>query len=78
MWHVWRSAFRVLVGKPERRRQLGRFRRRLEDTAKVDGEEISGQGVDGIHLSHDRDRRRAVMHVVMNLAGSVKRGEFLD
>jgi hypothetical protein len=45
MWHAWRrSVYRVLVGRPEGRKQLGRLRRRWEDNIKMDLREI---GIDG-------------------------------
>ena len=54
-----RGAYRVLVGKPEGRRLLGRPRRRWEE--KLDG------GVDWIDLAQDRDKWRAHVNAVMNL-----------
>jgi len=41
MWHVWRrGAYRVLMGKPEGKRTLGRRRRRWEDNIKMDLQEV--------------------------------------
>jgi len=54
-----RDAYRVLVGRPEERRQLGKPRLRWEDYIKMDLQEI-GWGVDWIDLAEDRDRLRAV------------------
>jgi hypothetical protein len=48
-----RSAFRVLVGKLEGKRPLGRPRRRWEDNIKMDLQEV-GWGMDWIELAHDR------------------------
>jgi hypothetical protein len=62
-----RKLYKVLVGKPEGRRPLGRSRRRWEDGIRMDLREIGLGGVDWIRLAHDRDRWRAVMSAVMNL-----------
>jgi hypothetical protein len=47
---------RVLVGNPERKRPLGRPRRRLEDNIKMDLQEVGGGGGDWMELAQDRDR----------------------
>ena len=60
-----RGAYRVLVGKPEGRRQLERLRHRWEDTVKMDLREV-GWGMNWIDLSQDRERLRAVVNAVMN------------
>jgi hypothetical protein len=62
-----RNVYRVLVGKPEGRRPLGRPRRRWEDGIRMDLEEIGWGGVEWIHLAQDRDRWRALVNAVMNL-----------
>jgi hypothetical protein len=62
-----RKVYKVLVGKPEGRRPLGRPRRRWEDRTRMDLREIGLGGVDWIRLAQDRDRWRAVVSVVMNL-----------
>jgi hypothetical protein len=69
MWHAWdrREVYKVLVGKPEEKRPLGRPRRRWEDGIRMDVREIGLGGIDWIRLSQDRDRWRAVVSVVMNL-----------
>jgi hypothetical protein len=62
-----RGAYRVLVGKPEGRRPLGRSRRRWEANIKTDLLEVGCGCVDWIGLAHDRDRWRALVSAVMNL-----------
>ena len=56
---------RVLVGKPEGKRPLGRPRRRWEDNIKMDLQEVGG-GRDWMELAQDRDRWRALVNTVMN------------
>jgi hypothetical protein len=51
-----RGVYRVLVGKPEGKRPLGRPRRRREDNIKVDLQELGCGVVDWIELAQDRDR----------------------
>jgi hypothetical protein len=62
-----RKVYKVLVGKPEGRRPLGRPRCRWEDGVRMDLREIGLGGVDWIRLAQDRDRWRAVVSAVMNL-----------
>jgi hypothetical protein len=62
-----RNVYRVLVGKPEGKRPLGRPRRRWEDGIKMDLGETDWGGVAWIHLAQDRDRWRALVNAVMNL-----------
>jgi hypothetical protein len=61
-----KKVYKVLVGKPEGKRPLGRPRRRWEDGIRMDLREI-GLGVDWIRLAQDRDRWRAIASAVMNL-----------
>ena len=61
-----RGVHRVLVGKPEGNRLLGRLRRRWEDNIKMDLQEV-GAGGDWMELAQDRDRWRALVNAVMNL-----------
>ena len=61
-----RGVHRVLVGKPEGKRPLGRPRRRWEDYIKIDLREVRGGG-DWIELAQDRDRWRALVNTVMSL-----------
>ena len=60
-----RGVYRVLVGKPEGKRQLERPRRRWEDNIKIDLQEAGGGG-DWMELAQDRDRGRALVNTVMN------------
>jgi len=62
-----RGVYRVLVGKPEGKRPLGRHRHRWEDNIKMDLQEVGCGGMDWIELTLDRDRWRAVVNAVMNL-----------
>jgi hypothetical protein len=62
-----RNVYRVLVGKPERKRPLEGPRRRCEDGLKMDLREIGWGGVEWIQLAKDRGRWRAVVNAVMNL-----------
>ena len=62
-----RGVYRVLVGKIERNRPLGRPRRRWEENIKMDLQEVGCEGMDGIEVCQDRDRWRAIVNVVMNL-----------
>ena len=61
------DAYRVLVGKPEGRRPLGRPRRRWEDNIKLDLREVGSEGTDWIDVAQDRDKWRAFVNTVMNL-----------
>jgi hypothetical protein len=51
-----RSVYRLLVGKPDGRRPLGRPRRRWEDTIKADLQKMGCGGMDWMELAQDRDR----------------------
>jgi hypothetical protein len=63
-----RGAYRVLVGKPEGKRQLGRPRHRLEDNIKMELQEVGLEGfMDWIDLAEERDRWRALVNAVVNL-----------
>ena len=62
-----RGVHRVLVGKPEGKRPLGRPRCRWEDNIRMDLQEVGCGGMDWIELAQDRDRWWAVVNVVMNL-----------
>ncbi|PNF40800.1 Surfeit locus protein 1 [Cryptotermes secundus] len=62
-----RNAYRILVGKPEGKRPLGRPRRRWVDNIKMDLREIGWDGMDWIDLAKDRDQWRALVNTAMNL-----------
>ena len=72
-----RGVYRVLVGKPEGNRPLGRPRRRWEDNIKMDIQEVGCEGMDWIELAQDKDRWRALMFAVMNLRVPQNAGNFL-
>ena len=58
--------YRVLVGKPEGKRPLGRPRSRWKDNIKMDLQEVGYGGMDWIELAQDRDTWRALVNEVMN------------
>ena len=62
-----RGVYRVLLGKPEGRRQLGRTRRRWVDNIRMDLQEGGYGYMDWIGLAQDRDRWRTLVSAVMNL-----------
>ena len=72
-----RGVHRVLVGRPEGKRPLGRPRRRWEDNSKMDLREVGGGCEDWMELAEDRDRWRALVSTVMNLRVPKNAGNFL-
>ena len=62
-----RGVYRVLVGKPEGRRPLGRPRRRWVDNNRMDLQEVGCGYMNCIGLAQDRDRWRTLVSAVMNL-----------
>jgi hypothetical protein len=62
-----RGAYRVLVGRPEGKRPLGRPRNRWEDNIKMDLNDIGWKCAASIELAQNRDKWRAVVNAVMNL-----------
>jgi hypothetical protein len=62
-----RGVYRVLVGKPEGKRSLGRPRRRWVDNIRMDLQEVRCGHMDWIGLAQDRDRWRTLVSAVMNL-----------
>jgi len=73
----WREVYRVLVGKPEGKRPLGRPRRRWEDNIKMDLQEVGGGCGDWMELAQDRDRCWALVSTVMNVRVPKNAGNFL-
>ena len=63
---IGRGVHRVLVGKPEGKRPLGRPRRRWEDNIKMDLQEVGGGCGDWMELAEDRDSWRALVSTAMN------------
>jgi len=62
-----RGVYRILVGKPEGKRPLGRPGHRREDYIKIVLQELGCGGTDWIELAHDMDGWRALVNAVMNL-----------
>jgi hypothetical protein len=62
-----KNAYRILVGKPEGKRPLGRPRHRCVDNVKIDLRETGWDDMDWINLVQDRDQWRALVNMVMNL-----------
>jgi hypothetical protein len=62
-----KNAYRILVGKPEGKRPLGRPRRRCVDNIKMDLRDIGWDGVSWIDVAQDRDQLRALVNTVLNL-----------
>ena len=69
IWHMGeeRRVYRVLLGKPEGRRPLGRPRRRWVDNIRIDLQEVGCGYMDWIGLAQDTDRWRKLVSAVMNL-----------
>ena len=72
-----RGVYRVLVGKPEGKRPLGRPRRRWVDNIRMDLQEVGCGYMDWIELAQDRDRWRTLVSAVMNLRVPWNAGNFL-
>jgi hypothetical protein len=62
-----KGVYRVLVGKTEGKRTLGRLRCRWEGNIEMNLQEVGCGRMDWIDLAHDRDRWRALLNAVMNL-----------
>jgi hypothetical protein len=61
------NAYRILVGKPEGKKPLGRPRRRWVNNIQMDLREIGQNGMDWIDLAWDRHQWRALVNILMNL-----------
>ena len=72
-----RGAYRVLLGKPEGKRPLGRPRRRWVDNIRMDLQEVGCGYMDWIGLTQDRDRWETLVSAVMNLRVPEIAGNFL-
>ena len=72
-----RGVHRVLVGKSEGKRPLGRPRRRWEDNITMDLQEVVGGCGDWMELAQDKDRWRTLVSTVMNLRVPKTAGNFL-
>jgi hypothetical protein len=62
-----KNACKILVGKPEGKRPLGRPRRRCVDNMKIDLRDTGWDCLDWIDLAQDRSQWRALVNTVMNL-----------
>jgi len=72
-----KGVYRVLAGKLEGKRPLGRPRRRWEDNIKMDLPEVVGVCGDWLEVAQDRDILRALVSTVMNLRVPKNAGNFL-
>jgi len=72
-----RDVYRVLVGKPEGKRPLGRPRRRWEDNITMDLQEVGCGVMDWIELAQDRNKWRALVNAVMILRVPLNAGNLL-
>jgi hypothetical protein len=61
------NAYRILVGKPEGKKPLGKLRRIFEDNILMGHREIRWEVVNWVHLAHDKDQWRALVNRLMNL-----------
>jgi hypothetical protein len=73
-----RNAYRILVGKPEEKRPLGRPRRRWVYNIKMDLREIGWYGMEWIDRAQDRDQWRGLVNTLLNLRVLYNAGKFLS
>jgi hypothetical protein len=73
-----RTAYRLLMGKPEGKRPLGRPRRRWVDNSRMNLGEVGWGDVDWIGLAQDRNRWRAVCEFGIEPSGSMKCWETVE
>jgi hypothetical protein len=73
-----RNAYRILMGKPEGRRPLGRPRRRWVDNVKIDLGEVGWDFVDWVDLAQDRDQWRGSCEHGNEPSGSIKFWEVIE
>jgi hypothetical protein len=71
-----RNAYNILVAKSDRKRPLGRSRRRWKNNIGTDLRKV-GEGLDWMHMALDSDKWRNLMNTVMNLRVALKAGHFL-
>ena len=71
------GVYRVVVGKPDGKKPLGRSRHRWEENIKLNLQEVGCEGMDWIEVAQDRDRWRTVVNAVMNLRVPRNAGNFL-
>jgi len=73
-----RGVYRILVGKHEGKRPLGRPRQGWEHNISMELQEVRCEGIDWIDLAQDMDRWRALLRGGYEFSGSIICGEFLD
>ena len=73
-----KGVYRILVGKPEGKRPMGRTRRRWKDNIKMDLQEVGCGGMDWIELAQDRGQVAGTCEYGNESSGSIKSREFLD
>jgi hypothetical protein len=69
-----RKPYRLLMGKPEGKRPLGRPSCRWVDNIKMDLEDIGWSGVDWIGLAQDRDKWRGLVNAILNIRAPYNSG----
>jgi hypothetical protein len=62
-----RNAYKIFIGKPGRKRRLGKSRHRLEDNIEMDIRKITCDSVDWLHLAQDRVRCGYLVNTVRNI-----------